>query len=249
MTADHDSFTVDELLNALDSFETAAAFLSRPDPYKWKWIAIALHHAISGFCIAAVAQRDPFCVLTNPSGKDDAPHFCQIGTDPRWRKSHRIFVGDGPAYRIGWEYMPPLPEPDEEIEPYESRMARLQKGKLIGFWTALARAQDPVLWMNKISGAAPLQLSDEQIGRIVWLSNEVRNELVHFVPKTNTIRIRGIGEASRDIINAIGFLVFESKTIYSLREPIRDRVKTAIVKSAEHYEAQQAGCTVPTGAR
>lgn len=241
MTPYHKAFTIDELMNAVDSLETAASFLDRADPYKWKWIAIALHHAMYGFCISAIAHGDPFCVLTNPSGKDDDGHLCERGGDRRWRRSRRMPVCDTPAYRICWEWTDPPLETQEEVEPFESRMNRLDNGKLIGFWTALARVQDPVLWMGRTSGAQPLCLSDEQVRRIAWLATKVRNELVHFVPKTNTIFIRGIQEASKDIINAIGFLVFQSKTIYALKEPIRDKVKASIVDFADYYEAQQDG--------
>lgn len=63
---------------------------------------------------------------------------------------------------------------------------------------------------------------------------------MHFVPKTNTFLVNGIQEVSKDIINAIGFLVFQSFAVHSFKGDIRERVKTAIVRFGNHYEAQQA---------
>ncbi len=72
---------------------------------------------------------------------------------------------------------------------------------------------------------------------IVRLHKLVRNELVHFVPKTNTFRVKGIQEVSKDIINSIGFLVFQSFAVHSFKEDIRGKVRSAIVKFGDYYEA------------
>ena len=235
MTPDKDSFTVDEVLNAVDSLETASSFLDRADTFKWKWITIALDHALYGFCVSAVAIGDPFNVLSDTN--DDGHMFERPGQG--WRRSKRVKIDGGPAYRIEWELCDPAPEPTEQLEPSELRLARLLKGDLIGFWTALARAQDPALWMARMSNTRALQVSDDQMRGIVRLHNLVRNELVHFVPKTNTFRVKGIQEVSKDVINSIGFLVFQSFTVHAFKEDIRGRVRSAIVKFGDYYEAQQ----------
>ena len=236
-TCTDEQFTVDEVLNALDSLETASWFLDRADAYKWKWIAIALDHALYGFCVSAVAIHDPFNVLKETS--DDGHMFERPGQG--WRRSKRVKIDGSPAYRIEWEPCDPPPESPEELEPPDQRINRLLKGDLIGFWTALARAQDSVLWMARMSNTRPLCLSDDQMRRIWRLHEFVRNELVHFVPKTNRFQVKGIQDVSKDIINAIGFLVFQSFAVHSFKQDIRDRTKRAIVKFADYYEAQSGG--------
>lgn len=230
-----EQFTVDEVLNAVDSLETASSFLERSDAFKWKWIAIALDHALYSFCVTAVAIHEPFNVLKGTS--DDGHMFERPGQG--WRRSRRVKIDGGPAYRIQWEPCDPPPESTEQLEPSEQSLGRHLNGNLIGFWTALARAQDPILWMARLSNTRALQLSDDQMRGIVRLHDLVRNELVHFVPKTNTFRVKGFQEVSKDIINSIGFLVFRSFAVQSFKENIRSRVKTAIVRFGEYYEAQQ----------
>lgn len=225
-----DSFTVDEVLNAVDSLETASSFLRRPDPYKWKWIAISLDHAFYGFCVSAVAIHDPINVL---KGIDDEGHMFER-PGQGWKKSKRIYVKDcRHAYRIKWEPCDPPAESFAAYEPFPST-------NLVGFWTALARVQDHILWMARLSNTRALDLSDDQMRNIFWLHEFVRNEFVHFIPKTQTISIKSILTTSKDVINVIVFLVFNTCAINSFKEEIRERVRRSILQFGEYYEAQQS---------
>lgn len=230
------TFTIDEVLNALDSLETACLFLDRADKFKWKWIAIALDHALYGFCISAIAMHDPFNVWSGTN--DNMYMFEQAGHG--WMKSHKVMFDEGPAYRIEWKPCIPPPEIPCDSDPIEQRFQRLLDGDIIGFWSALARVQDSVLWMARMSHTQALHLTDEQMRRIIFLHNYVRNKIAHFMPKTYTFSVPKIQAASKDIINAIGELVFKSFAIYSSRvDDIRSRTKTAIIRFADYYEAQQ----------
>ena len=90
---------VDTAANALDSLETAAGFVGRADDYRWKWIAIAIHHALYSFCIAALHNSSPDEVLDSRGGDDD--RYVEIGNKPQ-HKSRKVKIDDGPAYRIEW---------------------------------------------------------------------------------------------------------------------------------------------------
>ncbi len=240
------TFTIDEVLNALDSLETACSFLDRADAFKWKWIAIALDHALHSFCVSAVAMHDPVNVLRDKAN-DNGHMFERPGQG--WRRSKMVRIDEGASpYRIVWEPCDPPPEPPEYLGSSAELTAQRLKGDLIGFWTALARVQDSVLWMSRMSNTCALALSDDQMRRIFRLHEFVRNELVHFVPKTNTFGVRGIQEVSKDIINSISFLVFKSFAVHSIKVDIRDRARKAIVRFAEYYEAEQAESTVPSEA-
>ncbi len=231
MNSDTNNFTVDEVLNALDSLETAASFHGRPDALKWKWIAIALDHAFDGFCVAAVAMHEPISVLKGIN--DDGHMFERPGQG--WVRSKTVKIKGTSAYRIEWEPCDSPPEPQDNAAPLEDRLGQHLKGKTIGFWTALARVQDQVFWMARMSNTRALILSDDQMERIRRMHEWVRNELVHFLPGNKTLSVKDIQEVSKDVINAIEFLVFKSFAIRSIRCDVRDRTKNAIIKFANYY--------------
>ena len=130
---------VNATTNAIDYLESAAQFLEREDDFKWKWIALAVYHALYGFCVVALEHSNPDWVLSTRGGKDDEGAFCKHGNQTRWSKCKRRYIGRGKsAYRIEWVETDELPpEPSVPDDPFA-----WTKGKLIGFWTALARIQD-----------------------------------------------------------------------------------------------------------
>ena len=83
---DADYFHLSESENAIDSLETAASFLLRPDNLKWKWIAIALHHSLYSFAIACLENGNYDNVLSRGHREDDHV-FSRKGDDPFWMRS------------------------------------------------------------------------------------------------------------------------------------------------------------------
>jgi hypothetical protein len=160
---DKDIVWINEVENAIDSLETAVQFLSRRDNLKWKWVAIALHHSLYSFCIAALVCGNYTNVLEKGKNEDDG-RFHKIGDDLKWRKSKIVKRNGGPEYTIQWEYTDEEPPPEKNPEQMGiGNLLKDRKHKLIGFWTALARVQDLLWHMSKyppISQA--LTLSDSQ---------------------------------------------------------------------------------------
>lgn len=203
--------TLDQLTNAIDSFETAYSLFDRTDSFKWKWVAFAMHHSLYSFCITSLTMGNPGFVMSSGK-KEDEGHYCQIGSSP-WLKSCRVYVDGGPAYRIKWEptkdyVVDEDPRPRDPIEILREQ----DKYPLIGFWTALARVQDSTYWMARLTISNALELTDEEIKHIVWLHNHVRNGLMHFKPKSYTIYVSGIRTACTTILKAVEFLALHSHT-------------------------------------
>lgn len=219
---------VDEKENAIDSLETALSFFDREDNLKWKWVVIALHHSLYSFCIGSLEQGNYEQVLSK--GRDDDKEvYVRCGNDkPRKSRVVPFLIKKykTPAYRIEWDEVEKFPE----LEATRGKKKR-NKEKLISFWTALARVQDDYYWMKRFVHSKAVKISDEELESICWMSEKVRNDLTHFIPKSYGIGILSIIEAARVVLKVIEFLVFESHTILFLNyEQSQRRIREAIDK-------------------
>ncbi len=216
---------IDEKENAIDSLETALSFLIRDDNLKWKWVVLALHHSLYSFCISALEHGNYENVLSRKYGEDD-DWIVHIGKDsPRKSKIVPFYIKEykTPAYRIEWELI------DKNTSTNTKKTSKKQKEKLINFWTALARVQDNYFWMGRYFNSKAVEITDEELHDICWLSEKVRNDLMHFIPKGYSIDILSIINATKVVLKVIYFLVFESFTINFLDyEKSQKRIKEAL---------------------
>jgi len=217
------SVYVDETENAIDSLETVIDFLKREDNLKWKWVVSALHHSLYCFCISAL-EKGNYEIVLNRGHKEDDRIYVRKGNDIKPKRSKIIpfFIGkyNTHAYRIEWIEAEEIPE--KKLKP-------ISGNKLIGFWTALARVQDEYFWMGRLHGQKALTISDEELEKICWLIEKVRNDLTHFVPKGYSIDILSIIDACQVVLQKIEFLALESYSINYLNyEQATKRVKDAL---------------------
>lgn len=215
------SLTVKPSENAIDSLCTAVEFARRQDDYKWKWIALAAHHALYSFCIAAIHSSDP--ARTREGGTRDRNWYWKRGNEINWSKSKMLKVGKDPAYRIVWEQTdeePPLPAQRRRDDPSDT--------KVIGFWSALARIQDD-RWMGATVFSKPVAISDKEISGLSWLTIHVRNELLHHSPKFLSIEVESIRETCLIAFKVIESLVLESHTL-TLQNDQYERIQKALVE-------------------
>jgi len=219
---------VDEKENAIDSLETALTFLEREDNLKWKWFVLALHHSLHSFCISSLVHGNYEQVLSK-GYNDDKDVYGKLGNEkPRKSRIVQFYIKNyrTPAYRIEWDEVESFPKPTNKIKSKKKK-----KEKLISFWTALARVQDDYFWMRRYVHTKAVKISDEELKLICWLSEEVRNDLIHFIPKSYGIGILSIIEASKVMLKIIDFLVFESYAILFLDyEKSQKRIKEALEK-------------------
>lgn len=217
------SVYVDETENAIDSLETVIDFLKREDNLKWKWIVFALHHSLYSFCISALEKGNYETVLARGYKEDNKVIITKLNEGiTRESRIVPFFIKEykTPAYRIEWDEVDKIPE--KKLKP-------IAGNKLIGFWTALARVQDEYFWMGRLHGQKALTISDEELKKICWLIEKVRNDLTHFVPKGYSIDILSIIDACQVVLQKIEFLALESYSINYLNyEQATKRVKDAL---------------------
>ena len=226
---DAEYLNVNALSNAVDSLETAAQLIQRSDVFKWKWVAFAIHHALYSFAIHALTKGNYEWVLScGRSSDSDNGRFWKRGNEVNWWRSKRQpFPGFRGAYRIVWEETneePPASRPSDETS-----LSHLARGKLIGFWTAFARIQDE-RWMGGTVISHPVSISDDEFRNIAWLTERVRNDLQHFVPKYLGIEIAGIVVGTSATVRVIENLVFGTNTIWFHDEQQKERIRNAVAQ-------------------
>jgi len=216
-------FYLDAVENAIDYLENAAIFIKRDEPKKWKWVAIAIHNSLYSFCIACLTGSNYDNVLTS-SSNDDNERSIWYDNGKRGIRSKMKKRKNSPGYLIEWE--PIAKEQDCKIQKEAKKRGR---ENLISFWTALARVQDQEFWMGRMIDTKALKLSEDEWKSIEWLTLEIRNGLIHFIPKHLGVSIRSMEIAVLHIARAIEFLALESNAItYFSDRNRRNRIVSAI---------------------
>ena len=212
-----DYFFVDSKENPIDSLESIFLFLEREDNLKWKWVIIALHHALYLFCIANLENFNANDVLSGASSPDKNNYYKR--GEESWKKSVIVKSKNSPLYKIEWVYI--------DGEPPSKAPKKPKYKKLLGFWSAIARIQDGESFMGRLTISKPITLTDDEEKSIVWLA-ELRNDLMHFKPMSNGVEIEVVKQILRDILNVIERLVFETNQIGFYEEGSRERIKETL---------------------
>ena len=219
---------LDEKENAIDSLETALGFFTREDNLKWKWIAMSLHHSLYSFAISSL-EHGNYKEVVSKGYNDDNNVYVQISNHTPMKSRIVPFYMEQnkkPAYRIEWDVVDSIPEIKSKATKEKKK-----KDKLITFWTALARIQDNYFWMRRFVHSKAVSIADEELIKICWLSEKVRNDLTHFVPKSYIIGIIDVAEAVKIILRIIDSLVFESNMILFMDSgKSQQRIKDALAE-------------------
>ena len=209
MSLNDEYMKLNENDNAFNSLKVAQEFLEKDDIYKWKWASIAIHHALYSFCISALVHGNYDNVIS--STKDDKSDWF-TRDDEVWMKLRKEKVcNNRPYYRLIWQET--NEKPPEKKEERRNNKTKKNKKRLIGFWTALARVMDGEYWMGRLCCTKPLVLSDVELEKIYFVVEYVRNDIVHFIPKTIIHNIDLIKKGLLIMVVAIEFFVKESKAM------------------------------------
>ena len=205
MIENENYLSLNEIDNAINSLMVAREFIEKDDVLKWKWVTIALHHSLYSFCISALVNGNYDNVISFSKNEDSDGWITR--DDEKWKRLRKKKYETRPYYRMVWfetDENPPKMNPKEKNNKSE---------KLIGFWTALARVMDGEFWMGRLSCSKPLVLEDDDLEKIYWATEFVRNDLVHFIPKIKVFDINYLKKCLIVIIKSIEFIITESRSI------------------------------------
>lgn len=155
------------------------------------------------FCINAL-HFDNYDLLLKKNNHSDKKIYFSSGK--HYLKSSIEYVIEGqPAYRIVWkktEEKPPAPKGNRNKNDW-----------LIHIWSAIARVQDGVVWMNRRAYTKPIELTEEEWNALIFLTTQIRNKLTHFIPTTYLLHIDDFKKNGLCILKIIRRLIEESRAI------------------------------------
>lgn len=112
------------------------------------------------------------------------------------------------------------------------------KQRLISFYEALKRCQDPIT-MRMTIDSKHLQLSDQQKESIWKLKHLLRNNFEHYIPKGWSIKIHGMPQIALDVLEVIRFLALETGNYVHLNEAQKIRIKSIVFQSKRNLKQSQ----------
>lgn len=197
----------DTFTNAFDSLKTATTVLEWGHNRKWKWFAISIHHALYMFCTNALHFGN-YELLLKRGSHADRGIFIQIGNNDRLLKSSIEYVRENqPAYQIIWE------ETDEDPPRRRRREDNRRKDWLINVWSAIARVNDGIFWMNRMMYTEPVEITDEEWDALIFLTNKIRNKLAHFVPRTYILHVDDFRMNGLHVLNVLRKVIIDSRAV------------------------------------
>ena len=216
---------------AVDSLEQALRFAQQDDPFRWKWMVLALDNALYTAALCCLSRFTNYVV----QGAISDATFWVTSSGHAWFESYKIPVsheGDvlKGAYRIGWHRHPnPPPKPTEQKPTRKKSIQHLlaSGANVIGFWTALARVQDARFWMRQSVFTRPLDLDDTELYWVWCLHTLLRNPFVHCMPGQYGIPVQDMAQACRAASYAAAFLLCDSSSGSTIHLPEERRIRAA----------------------
>lgn len=216
---------------AVDSLEQALRFAQQDNPFRWKWIVLALDNALYTAALSCLSHFIDFVLVGTYSDKT----FWFTSNGHSWLQSYKVpvsFQGEKlkNAYRIDWDRHSNPPAKQAEAKPRrKATVARLfaSEANLIGFWTALARVQDKHFWMRQSVVSCPLKLDDEDMYWVWCLHERLRNPFTHCKPGEYGIPIQDMSKACSVVSYAATFLLCDSASGRTIDLPEERRMAAA----------------------
>jgi hypothetical protein len=142
----------------------------------------------------------------------DRMHRYYLGNEP-WKEIHKVPVpGCNQAWRFSQPVLCQVPEIDgtKVLDPRHDDY-------LISFYDALAMIQSEC-FMHRYVVSREVTVTDNEMGLLEWLHEDIRNEYEHFVPKGYAAPVVALTEPTTLCLRLSRELLFDSKTVFPSRQ-------------------------------
>lgn len=203
-------FSTDESREAVGALEATARFLAQAaeDQAMWRWAIIAIHSAVQGFMVCALAGS------TNLGAYDESSRKRRL----KAQQAHREALQSGDAQAI------------HEAE----QAAFFGPVRLAQFGDLYAHIKTYDWPMRQFTNSNIYNATDAQDKCITDL-NDVRNEFIHFQPITRGFILRQFPAMTTAGLDVVQFLLRESNNILWAHEgePLHDRAEAALAEARQ----------------
>jgi hypothetical protein len=180
-----------EAVEAVLSLEMVSETLPKvfDNIHYWKWVLIALHNALQGYMVLALARCGSFNILTKKSAEE------QMAAETR----------------------------DDDVLP---------ERKLDHFLNLYKKIKADRLMMMYVD-SQPFKPHGTQTQSVKML-NKLRNEYIHFLPKSWVLGVHGLPRVAGDCIDIIEFLAFDCRNILWHDTHLETKTKDLIAQAKSH---------------
>lgn len=213
-------FATNELKDAVFSLQIVNDCLAKvkADNLYWKWVFIALHNALQGFMVTCLCPTNPYPVMQEARRKFHTCPKCKerffIDENRNWgsRQEWNAWKGDRAKQ----------PKPPRLL-PFMVMYDRIKKSACMEHW-----------------GGAAFKPKGTQTASVKRLNFELRNDFIHFMPKTKLDFVQEFLPVLKDVIGIISFLALDSDSIAWVdKDDLHSKTKdliTAICEQANELE-------------
>lgn len=209
----------DETREAVVSLEMVAECLQKVNRnvHYWKWVVIALHNALQGYMVLALKGTDGFNVVTRECRKE---WIAARKRQDEWFPERRL---------------------DSLLNLYK----KIQRGRAlydqqVKLNCYLPRGPGDLMLMY--DGSQPFKPRGTQ-NKSVKLLHELRNDFIHFLPRSWLLQVSGLPRVVDDCIDIIEFLAFECGNILWHEKDLETKTRELIKKIRDGLEMLKESCS------
>ncbi len=179
--------------------------LSRSQPSMFR-AARESHLVLYRSMIEALKGSANLAVTGRPS--KDRMHQYQFSGGP-FKEIHKVLV---PGCKEAWRFSQPVVCEKPEID-YSNGPEPNREDYLISFYDALAMIQSEC-FMHQYVMSKEITVTDDEMKRLEWLHEDIRNEYEHFVPKGYSTPVRTLIELTILSLRLSREVLFDCKIVF-----------------------------------
>jgi hypothetical protein len=194
--------------------------MNRPTPSMFR-VARESHSVLYRSMIEALKGSANLAITGRPS-KDRMRQY-RIGDEP-FKEIHKVPVA---GCKQAWRFSQPVVcEPPPEFD-YSKGPEPNRDDYLISFYDALAMVQSECFMRHYVM-SSEVAITDDEMKRLEWLHEDIRNEYEHFIPKGSSYPVQSLLELTILSLCLSRKVLLDSKNTFPLDETIASRIDVII---------------------
>jgi hypothetical protein len=203
------SFTIDGEKDTVLALKVLDDHLAKvlEEPLYWKWAVLALHNALQGFMVLNLADSCKLDLMQDARSCPECHREVLTAICPGCNTEIEVFGKRSWGSRSEWNnYFLSL------FDRRRKNCGAPKDWRLIPFLEMFGRIRNDK-YMKRFLGSKKCQLNKRQKKSVTSLHNDLRNEFIHFKPRSYPDDAPALLSEVKEILPIISFLAFESGNI------------------------------------